>query len=265
VSFERIVCGIDLNEASVDAARQALRLAPPGSSILLVTVLEPPIVMDAGAIAGEWETQGYDPEIFEALEESARENLERARTTLRGATVETRIETGTVARTLVGAAEEAGASLIALGVREEHRLLGILGGSVSHWLLHHAPCSVLVARPAGEPDSFPRSIVVGTDGSEPAARAVALASELASRLGVGLRAVVAEPGKRGHGEAARRQLEAAGVTDLAEDERGPVEALASVEADLIVVGSRGHTGLRALGSVSERVAHQARCSVLIAR
>jgi nucleotide-binding universal stress UspA family protein len=36
-------------------------------------------------------------------------------------------------------------------------------------------------------------------------------------------------------------------------------------ADLVVVGSRGLRGLKALGSVSERVAHQARSSVLVVR
>jgi nucleotide-binding universal stress UspA family protein len=47
----------------------------------------------------------------------------------------------------------------------------------------------------------------------------------------------------------------------------PVDALvsASRDADLLVVGSRGLHGFRSLGSVSERVAHQARSSVLIVR
>lgn len=40
---------------------------------------------------------------------------------------------------------------------------------------------------------------------------------------------------------------------------------ASLEADLVVVGSRGLHGLVGLGSVSERVAHRARCSVLVVR
>jgi nucleotide-binding universal stress UspA family protein len=35
------------------------------------------------------------------------------------------------------------------------------------------------------------------------------------------------------------------------------------EAALVVVGSRSLHGLRALGSVSERVAHRASCSVLV--
>jgi len=49
--------------------------------------------------------------------------------------------------------------------------------------------------------------------------------------------------------------------------REPVRALvgASGIVDLVVVGSRGVHGLKALGSVSERVAHQAECSVLVVR
>jgi nucleotide-binding universal stress UspA family protein len=47
----------------------------------------------------------------------------------------------------------------------------------------------------------------------------------------------------------------------------PARALVAVaaEADLVIVGSRGLRGIKALGSVSERVAHEARCSVLIVR
>ena len=53
------------------------------------------------------------------------------------------------------------------------------------------------------------------------------------------------------------------------DDRRPVEALveraAEANADLLVVGSRGVHGMAALGSVSERVAHRAGCSVLVIR
>jgi nucleotide-binding universal stress UspA family protein len=46
-----------------------------------------------------------------------------------------------------------------------------------------------------------------------------------------------------------------------------VDALleAAQSVDLLVLGSRGLRGLRALGSVSERVAHQAPCSLLVLR
>jgi nucleotide-binding universal stress UspA family protein len=39
----------------------------------------------------------------------------------------------------------------------------------------------------------------------------------------------------------------------------------SAGADPLAVGSRGLRGIRALGSVSERIAHEARCSVLVVR
>jgi nucleotide-binding universal stress UspA family protein len=44
-----------------------------------------------------------------------------------------------------------------------------------------------------------------------------------------------------------------------------LETATAERASLVVVGSRGLGGLRALGSVSERVAHRAPCSVLVAR
>ena len=41
------------------------------------------------------------------------------------------------------------------------------------------------------------------------------------------------------------------------------EAAESTRASLVVIGHRGVRGARALGSVSERVVHQAPCSVLV--
>jgi nucleotide-binding universal stress UspA family protein len=44
-----------------------------------------------------------------------------------------------------------------------------------------------------------------------------------------------------------------------------IQAATSENVALVAVGSRGLGGVRALGSVSERVAHRAPCSVLVAR
>jgi nucleotide-binding universal stress UspA family protein len=52
---------------------------------------------------------------------------------------------------------------------------------------------------------------------------------------------------------------------LREDLDAPIEALTRLETDLLVIGSRGLQGIKSLGSVSERVAHEARCSVLVVR
>jgi nucleotide-binding universal stress UspA family protein len=95
------------------------------------------------------------------------------------------------------------------------------------------------------------------------ASAYATARYLADRFDAELRPVVAHGGKAVDGARIERIL-GARRDDLPDD---PVRALvaAAADADLTVVGSRGLHGLRALGSVSERVAHDARSSVLIVR
>jgi nucleotide-binding universal stress UspA family protein len=57
------------------------------------------------------------------------------------------------------------------------------------------------------------------------------------------------------------------VANLDWDEQKPLRALveASGSTDHVVVGSRGLHGLAAVGSVSDRVAHEAACSVLVVR
>ena len=87
--------------------------------------------------------------------------------------------------------ERMDATLAVVGTRGHSRAVGIALGSVTTHLLHEAPCSVLVARAPREPDSWPRSIVVGVDGSPGSAAALAAATELAERRGATLRAVIA--------------------------------------------------------------------------
>ena len=110
---------------------------------------------------------------------------------------------------------------------------------------------------------FPRSIVVGIDGSPESAYAFEVAAELSARFDARLWNVVAHGGK-GVDRARAEEIVGYRHEDLQDH---PVDALvaAAAEADLLVVGSRGLHGVRSLGSVSERVAHRAGCSVLVAR
>ena len=141
------------------------------------------------------------------------------------------------------------------------------------------------------------TIVVGTDGSEPANEAVALAMKIASVDGATLHLVhavkvsptgapvtqvgstVAVSGNpamtREIQDAAKSILEtAAGVTDVNLKTHtvcgAPADVLMElakkVRADLIVVGSKGMQGThRLIGSVPNSVAHGADCHVLIAK
>ena len=143
-----------------------------------------------------------------------------------------------------------------------------------------------------------RSIVVGTDGSDTAKKAVTEAIDLAKSVGAAVSVVSAyEPVPqarlreeahqtpddlqwminpredvdatlRGAAEAARE----GGVEAETYARPGdPADAILDVAeeqgADLIVVGNKGMTGARRflLGSVPNRVSHHAPCSVLIIR
>ena len=131
-----------------------------------------------------------------------------------------------------------------------------------------------------------KTLVVGTDGSPTADKAVQAAAELARSLGAALHIVTAfrtpRPGMVDSGagqalaeESARAVGEAAiekfgdGIVAEAHGAQGnPDEVILStaveVEADLIVVGSKGMQR-RYLGSVPNSVAHGAHCAVLVVK
>jgi nucleotide-binding universal stress UspA family protein len=156
------------------------------------------------------------------------------------------------------ARDEAHTTLLALGARHSSRFLGIVLGDTASELLHDGACSVLLARPQLEGAWQPRRIVAGLDGSAPGLAALATADELATRVGAAVEVVCATSG------GSRVEVAWTGRVN-SWDAAQPVVALVgrSREANLVVVSSRGLHGVRALGSVSERVAHQAHCSVLV--
>jgi nucleotide-binding universal stress UspA family protein len=141
-------------------------------------------------------------------------------------------------------------------------------------------------------------IVVGTDGSETAKRALLEATQLAKQTGASLDVVSAfepVPSSRLREErleapsdiehAVNPQEDVNAILKEAEEEVGgagvqvrtfarqgePADAILDVaeehNADLIVVGNKGMTGAKRflLGSVPNKVSHHAPCSVLIIR
>ena len=138
-----------------------------------------------------------------------------------------------------------------------------------------------------------RCIVVGTDGSDSARVAVSQAGELARTHGASLVLVAAFPETAGIAErlggsarSDRVDLRATAESVLARAERevgdapevdrvarggDPAEVIIDVaverDADLIVTGSKGMTGVGRflLGSVPNKVSHHAPCTVMIVR
>jgi nucleotide-binding universal stress UspA family protein len=163
---------------------------------------------------------------------------------------------------LLAELERTEATLAVVGPPRHSRAAGITLGSVPTHLLHEARCSVLIARTPRDLAAWPGTIVVGIDGSPAAAAALDAASALAARYGANLRPVVATREPLVDLDAAREL-----APMLEERDERVLHALhvLSEEADLLVVGSRGLRGLRALGSVSERIAHEALSPVLVVR
>ncbi|HUV09746.1 MAG TPA: universal stress protein [Acidimicrobiia bacterium] len=115
------------------------------------------------------------------------------------------------------------------------------------------------------------TIVVGTDGSDRAAIAVAHAATLARTWGASLHLVAATnaPGTAAGLDEQTAEVGARGVEAQAHEAVGnPVTVILDVAqqvgADLIVVGNRGMVGSRRLlGSVPNTLAHHAQCAVMI--
>jgi nucleotide-binding universal stress UspA family protein len=139
-----------------------------------------------------------------------------------------------------------------------------------------------------------RSVVVGTDGSPSAQAAVEEALDLARSEGARVHFVTAYPDPARLREhlattgrddpvdlrtvaenillRAGRDAEEAGVQyETYDREDDPTEAILAVAdeqaADLIVLGDRGLRGVSRflLGSVSSKVSHHAKCSVMVVR
>ena len=134
------------------------------------------------------------------------------------------------------------------------------------------------------------TVVVGADGSDTAAEAVRVATELVRLSNGNLHIVTAYKPQQLRSPAGEEFAQSISTVDLAESvltelasrartagiavethlkSDAPADAICEVatqvKADVIVVGNKGMTGLRrVLGSVPNSVAHQAPCAVLIA-
>jgi nucleotide-binding universal stress UspA family protein len=257
--FQRVACGVDGSEASIETVRQVARLAPEGADVALFGVVNESATVSIGWPAFPISRAArVTREAIEAGIESARAELPAH------ITVQSGIVTGPPGPLSVVETKARNATVVAVGSHGHRRMSGIVIGSVATLLVHSAPCSVLITRPGG--DEFPRSIVVGLDGSEQARLAAGHAAAIAARTGAELTGLVAMGGGPAVDYAAARSIVADnGGFPLTDDKRDPVDAFSGVDADLLVLGSRGLRGVHALGSVSERAAHRAGCSVLVIR
>lgn len=191
-----------------------------------------------------------------------------------GLRAETAMLEGDPVLAIVGEARSLQADLVVVGTRT----LGSrswLDGSTAGEIVDRAPCPVLVAR-------SPRidGILLSTDGSEASAAAAGLLERWSVLARVRLLVLAVASHRAGGGDdraaagrtadAVAERLRGCGYAAAVEVVEGsPASAItraaARVGADLIVMGSRGRTGLTrtVLGSVTREVLTTAECSVLV--
>jgi nucleotide-binding universal stress UspA family protein len=245
--FRLIVVGVDASDETLEAVRQAGALAGANSTIELIAVS----VDDAPSVLRRAEAE---------LAHSPVRVLTRA------------VEGQHAWKALL--AEAASADLLAIGKHVPTRAAGYLHGSTVTHVLHNAHLPVLVAVRPTASSTFPgRVLAAAGPASEHPEIPVAMAAGIARRAGTELVLLRVDWS---------RERKTSAVAELIEEFEGeaeePVEdvivggdphheilnAAKREGASLVVVGSRELGGVAALRSVSERVAHEAECSVLVA-
>jgi nucleotide-binding universal stress UspA family protein len=270
---------------------------PPGTAIRVAGAVETGPALFGGPWPAIALVQG------EALEAEVRAAVRgtvegaRARVNRPGLEIAAAVLSGRPASAIVEAARTMDADLVVVGSRGHGRIESMLLGSVSSEVVDHAASPVLVARRP----TISR-LVLAWDGSDVgrvaadlvrtwpifrhAAVHVVSVADVTIPWWTGFPAAgspglmpmyveSAEASRRMHAELARdmtRELGAAGLDATAVPREGdaPTQILAAAtacDADLIVLGTHGHTGLSRLllGSVARNVLHHATASVLVVR
>jgi len=200
------------------------------------------------------------------------------------------VDTGVAYSAIVRHAEDAGAQLLVVGDRGASALSRILLGGVAERVLRYAHAPVLVARASKRTGK----VLVATDLSDPSLPALSAAARERGKNVTALHCLEQPTGVMAgeHGmywgvpgspdglaelrsRAAQALSDACTRAGLVAEERvvagsAAVAILAhadELEPELIILGTRGRTGLRRvlLGSVAEFVARHAACSVLVVR
>ncbi len=257
-----ILCGVDGTRASYEAVSQAASLLATDGRLTLLVATE-----QRGS--EPWETATVAPAL-------AQRSLDRAQRLAHEAGV-TRIEqvaaTGPAEEVLLAGAREH--SLLAMGAPNVSRLAHMFVGGISSEIVHALPCSLLVARRPPADVRFGERIMVASDGSDRSDALLSFAIGLAAGREAGLvlfHAPHAESSAQPTRIAAQTRRVREALDDLAvvcvepgRPQTTIAEAAAREGASLLLVASRARSGLRALGSVSERLVHSAPCSVLVLR
>jgi nucleotide-binding universal stress UspA family protein len=291
----KVLVATDLSEGADEAIRQGAARAKLDQGDLVVAHVVP----DALRANPLFPQHGpADAEHVLGLERQAIAALEARVTAVTGLSAEqfrVNVSSGSPEAEIVQTADKIGATLVVVGSRGATRLDRLLLGSVAERIVRYAHGPVLVAR-SHEPT---KRILAATDFSEPALPAIQAAVEEAKARGATLTLIhaidmlphramgwgapfgatwvmpppemVAEVKRSAEqalrGELARFAFEGDVCAPTGDPASAILDAAREISADLVVVATKGRTGLRrmVLGSVAERVIAHAHCAVLAVR
>jgi nucleotide-binding universal stress UspA family protein len=270
-----VLAAVDFGDPSLEALRQARALAHAvGGSLSLCHVLPAPSPL--AGVLGDID-QAEAAALTGEEENTKKALLEHARDKLGLEISDVVVVRGDAHQEIVRAAESRKASYVVVGTHGRTGITRLVLGSVAERVARHAPCSVLVARPATKTGV----VVAASDLSEPSLPAIKQGAAAATRSGARLVLVsVLEWGSTMPMPAlgmfgalpaippldVQQQVREVSIVDGA-PAPGIVEVANELGAELIVVGTKGRTGVArlALGSVAEEVIRTASCSVLVVR
>ena len=267
--LEKLLLPTDGSKFSEGSIREAISLAKNCSSkIFVLSVVE----MNP-------EFEALAPEIIEKMEKETRQHLEsvKSRALKEGVDCEIIVHEGEEPyQYIVAEAAKRKVEMIIMGRRGRTGLKRLMMGSVTARVIGHSPCKVLVI-PETAKVSY-RNILIATDGSKYSDAAALEAISIAKRCGSDLIALSIAtkdkdlPSAKKSVEKISQIAEKEGLKSKTMTPRGTpynviVETAEKKNADVIVVGSHGRTGLERLlmGSVTERVIGQANCAVLVVK
>ena len=258
--FAKILCAVEGSQASTEAARQAVALAAPPSELEVIAVHR---TLRAHLLHPARLSE-------EQLREALRRALEMARQA--GVSASSQICSGRYTPDVL-LAEGQGHDLTVIGSHGHSRAAGISRGRTATELVHKANRALLVARRSPNAEDFPKKVLLASDGSSGSWEPTRVAIELAKAFGSEIAIVhVSDALHFKHRSDLDAQVsgiaKATGRAPKMIEAKGwaaheIVETATQEGSSLVVIGHRGLWGLHAVGSVSERVAHRAPCSVLL--
>lgn len=292
-NFRSVIVAVDFSDTSIKALEYANALAREfGARLLVLHVLEFPAVFNSPKPAyAQWDQR---------VKETATERLSAlmAQKVDKAISATSEVRSGRAYQTICETASESKADLIVIGTHGFTGLKHVVLGSTAERVIRYAPCAVLTLRPQylQQPKAVTKAkrILVPTDFSEPSAAAFRAAVELAKQNKAEIRLLYVVPVHYASGEydavdfplleseeadVAGKELATLGQA-LRDEEipfqsdirRGRVaveinQVAEESESDLIVIATRGRTGLEhvLLGSTTEEVVRHSLCPVLVVR